>query len=345
MEITMTRRLLFLIAVLFPALFPARPVLAQIEGPVTEVQDIRANRAKYLNEVVTVEGEIAQYENDKATTSYYTLKGRYGSTISVRTSQSKPEPFARYSVTGVVSEGTVPGVRGKGLYLDEKSRRRVLTTEEVEAKRQAEQARIEADKAEQKRIVAEKEAARLRRQKAFWTYGLGGLAVLLIAAIVAVMRKRKNNDKESGGTIDEKSGGTTDEKSGGTTIETTTIKIFTPPPGTLKVLPGRLIVKEGLNGIPELRFYKQSGQVETEITFGRESGQPYRHIQLKSPTVSSKQAKLVFSNGQYTLINYASAASNPTTVNGKALGVNNAVTLHHGDVITMGEVILEYSAN
>ena len=228
-----------------------------------------------------------------------------------------------------------------------------MTTEEVEAKRQAEQARIEADKAEQKRIVAEKVAARLRRQKALWTYGLGGLAVLLIAAIVAVMRKRKNNDKESGGTIDEKSGGTTDEKSGGTTdeksggttIETTTIKIFTPPPGTLKVLPGRLIVKEGLNGIPELRFYKQSGQVETEITFGRESGQPYRHIQLKSPTVSSKQAKLVFNNGQYTLINYASAASNPTTVNGKALEVNNAVTLHHGDVITMGEVILEYSAN
>lgn len=333
----MTRRLrfLFLIAVLLTALFPAGPVLAQNAGPVTEVQDIRANRSNYLNEVVTVEGEIAQYENDKATTSYYTLKGRYGSTISVRTSQSKPEPFARYSVTGVVSEGTVAGVRGKTLYLDEKSRRRVLTAEEIEAKRQA-------NDANQERIIAETMLDSIKRKNALWIYGLGGLIILLIGAIVTVsMRKRKNDIGSAGIPL---SAQEAPPPRDATITETKTIKVYNPPPGTLKVLPGRFTVKEGLKGIPELRFYKQSGQVETEITFGRENGEPYKHIQLKSPTVSSKQAKLVFNNGQYTLINYASAASNPTKVNGKALDINGAAILQHGDVIAMGEVILEYSA-
>ena len=138
MKIAMTHRLLTFIAVLLSTQFLTGPVLAQNEVMV-DVRDIKANPATYLNEVVTVEGEVAQYENDKAATHFYTLKGQYGGAISVRTSQSEPEPFARYSVTGVVSEGTIPGMRGKTLYLSEINRRRILTAEEVEVKRQSEQ--------------------------------------------------------------------------------------------------------------------------------------------------------------------------------------------------------------
>ena len=306
MEVAMTHRFLTLIAVLLPLLFLSGPALAQKDGKL-DVRDIKANPATYLNEVVTVEGEVAQYENDETTTAFYTLKGRYGNTISVRTDQSKPKPFEAYIVTGVLSEGYVPGMADNTLYISETSRTKVGGPPPPPPPRETD----------------------------WLIYIFGGLIVLLIGAIVAVSVRKRNG-----------SGGETIKlENGGKTIKTEEVTISYPPPGTLKVLPGRLIVKEGLTGIPELRFYKQSGQVETEITFGRESGQPYRHIQLKSPTVSGKQAKLVFNNGQYTLINYAPASSNPTTVNGKPMGVNSAVTLHHGDVITMGEVTLEYSAS
>lgn len=290
-----------------------------------------------LNEKITVSGLIAQYENDQQTTAFYTLKGNYGRTISVRTSSSKPEPNDRYSITGTISEGTVPGFTGKTLYISEENRQLILSETVSNRINNAEN---RAADAEIRLNETTAEFIKEKKEKDLFIYGLIGLIVLLFGATVAIVatRNRREPALSPGPSLP-----TAPEPVKVT--ETETVVMHHAPPGTLKVLPGRLIIKEGLNGIPELRFYKQSGQVETEITFGRESGQPYRHIQLKSATVSGKQAKLVFSNGQYTLINYASASSNPTTVNGTALGVNESALLNNGDVITMGEVILQYSAN
>lgn len=118
------------------------------------------------------------------------------------------------------------------------------------------------------------------------------------------------------------------------------------PSGTLKVLPGRFRVLAGLDAVPELRFHApKDGNGQIEITFGRSSGQPYRHVQLAPKTVSRRQARLVFHDGHYDLTNYAPDESNPTTVNARPLAVNESAPLHDGDVITMGEVKFQFAAS
>ena len=120
------------------------------------------------------------------------------------------------------------------------------------------------------------------------------------------------------------------------------VNMHQPPPGTLKVLPGRLKVVGGESKLKEIRFFKTKDQVAQEITFGRNPGEPYKHIQLNSPTVSRLQAKIMFSNGVYSLINYSDV--NPTQVNGKPLRINDIVTLSDGDKIAMGDVEFVYEA-
>ena len=61
-------------------------------------------------------------------------------------------------------------------------------------------------------------------------------------------------------------------------------------------------------------------------------------------TVSRKQAKIIFADGQYTIINYAPESSNPTELNGRHLAVNESQVLKDGDKISMGEVTLLYHA-
>lgn len=129
-------------------------------------------------------------------------------------------------------------------------------------------------------------------------------------------------------------------------VEGKTIKMHLPPDDkTVKVLPGRFKVKGGLDDITEVRFFMPQGRSTTEITFGRVDGRPYEHIQLKPRTVSSRQAKLVFDGGKYTLYNHASTESNPTTHNGRALGEGESVLLTDRDRITMGEVEFEFASS
>lgn len=122
----------------------------------------------------------------------------------------------------------------------------------------------------------------------------------------------------------------------------TTVKIHRPPAGTLKVLPGRFEVAAGESELKEIRFYKVPTQPVPEVTFGRLAGAPYTHVQLNSPTVSGRQAKLTFQDGRWVLTNFAPQTSNPTRVNGRELGVDESVPLRDGDRVEMGEVALVF---
>lgn len=167
--------------------------------------------------------------------------------------------------------------------------------------------------------------------------GIAGIAAVLVALglLIFLLARRSGS------------------ASGGRTIEVTSnrgeqVRVTAPPappPGTLKVLPGRFRLLGGVNGraSEEIRVYQEPGQLEAEVTFGRGTGKKYQHIQLDSQTVSQKQAKVLFSNGQYQLINYST--SNPTTVNGTTLGVNQSAELNDGDRIVMGEVEMEYRSS
>ncbi|MEM8559323.1 MAG: FHA domain-containing protein [Bacteroidota bacterium] len=130
-------------------------------------------------------------------------------------------------------------------------------------------------------------------------------------------------------------------------FENKTIKITRPPQDkTVKLLPARFVVEEGLADVQELRFFMDAAKPVTRITFGRAAGPAYVHIQLKPRTVSSRQATLAVDRaGNYRLINHAPATSNPTLHNGRELGVDEEVPLAENDAIAMGEVRFRFKAD
>jgi hypothetical protein len=113
--------------------------------------------------------------------------------------------------------------------------------------------------------------------------------------------------------------------------------------GTLQFLPGRFEVLEGREIGQEIRFVRQPGSAITEITFGRQDGTAYRHVQLHEPTVSRLHAKMSLEDRDWRLTNLS--ATNPASVNGKPLPAENgSVVLRDGDRVEMGEVVFRFRA-
>jgi FHA domain-containing protein len=116
-----------------------------------------------------------------------------------------------------------------------------------------------------------------------------------------------------------------------------------PMDGTLQFLPGRFEVVEGRDIGQEIRFVKQPGTTSTEVTFGRQDGAPYKHVQLHEPTVSRLHAKMTLEEKDWRLTNLS--ATNPVSVNGNPLGADNgSVLLRDGDRVELGEVVFRFRA-
>jgi predicted component of type VI protein secretion system len=116
-----------------------------------------------------------------------------------------------------------------------------------------------------------------------------------------------------------------------------------PMDGTLQFLPGRFEVLAGREVGQEIRFVRQPGSPQTEITFGRQDGVAYRHVQLQEPTVSRLHAKVTLEGNDWRLTNLSS--TNPANVNGTSLSVNNgSIVLRDGDRVEMGEAVFRFRA-
>ena len=140
------------------------------------------------------------------------------------------------------------------------------------------------------------------------------------------------------------------------TVEGTSVRYWRPADGTLQFLPGRLEVITGRDTGHEIRFVRTPGPDGTRVTFGRAEGAPYRHIQLREPTVSRSHARMTLENapspGNSTSSPVAHwrlenlSATNPVVVNGRPLGTGggeaSAVALVDGDRIEMGEVVFRF---
>lgn len=109
---------------------------------------------------------------------------------------------------------------------------------------------------------------------------------------------------------------------------------------SLEHLPGRLVVAEGADAGLELRFVHLPDAAESVVTFGRSEGPPYRHVQLLEPTVSRTHARLAFDAGDWLLTNLS--RTNPVSINGVALGDEEAHLLYDGDRIEMGTLAFRY---
>lgn len=178
------------------------------------------------------------------------------------------------------------------------------------------------------------------------------LLVLIIAIIIAVLmlfvKKQPKQTKDYSGmsrNINDQIEPTIKSPTPTQTVGET-VKMTIPPPGTLKVLKGRMEIVDGETQLKEIRFYSLPQQTSLEFSFGRNPGEPYKHIQVNHPTVSRDQARLLYNNGSYTLINKADPVSkNATKINDEEIPINEARILKDGDKITMGVVSMIYREN
>jgi hypothetical protein len=118
--------------------------------------------------------------------------------------------------------------------------------------------------------------------------------------------------------------------------------VHTVPPmdGTLQFLPGRLEVVDGESPGRDIRFVRTWGETP-EITFGRVTGPPYRHVQLRSQTVSRQHARMQYVDARWKLTNLSQ--TNPVLINGEALdSAHGNRVLRDGDQIEMGEVVFRF---
>jgi pSer/pThr/pTyr-binding forkhead associated (FHA) protein len=126
----------------------------------------------------------------------------------------------------------------------------------------------------------------------------------------------------------------------GSMVEGHRFRFSTPVEGTLQFLPGRLEISSGLDTGREIRFVRVPGPNGTEVTFGRNEGPLYRHIQLRDQTVSREHARMTFLDGRWQLINLS--RTNPVAHNGRVLGWEEQRPLEDGDRLEMGEVVFSF---
>ena len=335
-----------------------------VPQPVTRIEAIRKNLP--LLEKRTIEGLVMQHiDSSERTTSFYIIKDDYGSVIRVLTSQELPEVNAKYRVTGIVSRDS----KRKHLYLDEKER--TLLKRPLDARREiAAPVTVRAEDASagpvppsiqpaprepvskgattEDPVLHETMASRSLVQTVksgiilhpFWSLAIGVLALTFFGTLMGATLLAASRGRSSVTSINQRPAPAPEE-----TLEGSTIKIHAPPPGTLKLLPGRLEVVSGDDTIHEIRFYKSPGQTTPEITFGRTTGAPYRHVQLKPMTVSAQQARMTFFDGSWALTNLAKPSSNPTRLNGRQMDPGETARLSPGDQIEMGEVMFNFHAS
>jgi hypothetical protein len=321
-------------------------VLLQLAGPaVAQESTLKvSDLGREINNVVTVEGFVTRYQEDFATTELYHLRDDWGGVVMIRTKPPKPKVGERLRVTGTVTVDprlNIPSII--------ETERAVLPAPgapaAVEKPKDSDGDGVPdaTDRCPQEYGPASNGGC---PETNYLLYGLIAAPIVVLVALTTVLLKLRSQPAKTreDEQRDRGLGTGTRPPDPGEIIEGATIKMHAPPPNTLKLLPGSFEVVAGDPEVEEIRLYRTSPDPEIETTVGRLPGEPYRHIQLKLQTVSRKQAKLVFSNGEYSLINYAPETSNPTRINGREMAVNESRVLEEGDRIQMGEVELIYHA-
>ncbi|WP_310570024.1 FHA domain-containing protein [Gemmatimonas sp.] len=125
-----------------------------------------------------------------------------------------------------------------------------------------------------------------------------------------------------------------------TAFDGQSIRYSVPTDSTLQFLPGRLEVVGGPDVGREIRFVRTPGRDAIEVTFGRNEGPPYRHVQLHDATVSRAHARMRFRDGRWSLSNLS--ATNPVLRNGLVVDGDVDLPLVEGDRIEMGEVVFRF---
>ncbi|MGE5341127.1 MAG: FHA domain-containing protein [Candidatus Omnitrophota bacterium] len=295
------------------------------------VKDIKNYAYHYSREVVKVEGKVIRLCSDEkpsSTTRGYFFQDDFGDEIKVVTLDGYPEVDKHYRITGMVVVNITDTDKAE-VNIVEHHRDVLSNSPEVKQP---------ADNGQQQ--------TQFKEPKNNSKFLILFIAILIVFVLIAVFVYIKiNNNKKKGDIHDSQESSlfpgsldsdTNEYPEPDSFIEDLTIKMSAPPPGTLKLLPGRLEMIAGYDKVKEIRFYKLPTQEETEFSFGRSPGPNYIHIQFKSPTVSSKQAKLIWTNKKYMILNYST--TNPTKVDDVVMEKDQSLPIGEGTKIEMGEV-------
>ena len=118
------------------------------------------------------------------------------------------------------------------------------------------------------------------------------------------------------------------------------VRYSVPTDSTLQFLPGKLEIIGGPDVGRDIRFVRTPGRDAIDVTFGRNEGPPYRHVQLHDATVSRAHARMRFRDGRWLLSNLSD--TNPVLRNGLIVDDAEDHPLVEGDRVEMGEVVFRF---
>lgn len=302
----------------------------EVEGQqTTRVEDIRTNPRAHVNETRQLEGTVDRFvDMGTATTHAYYLEDDFGHQLRVLTTSSPPDRGERVRVRGVITldEQGNP-------YLQAGQASVLVDEEEVVA--------APAPEPSPSPPPTSAESGGTGVDPLLLAFG-GGFLVLIVVMLFVLMRGQREPElapaaaSAGGGTAAPPAPSARQEVApdDGDAFDGKTVKFTAPPPGTMKLLPGRLEIIGGDDKGREIRFLNQGSRVP-RITFGRSDGPAYKHIQLKAPTVSREHARMTLSGKTWNIENLST--TNPVRVNGHEIP-SDGQTLDGGEEIDMGEV-------
>lgn len=298
----------------------------------TSIEEIHNNPKKFDGNNVIVKGLVTQYVEGTGSTSYYLLKGDYGSIIKVNTAAGAPETNKKYTVEGIVYINEKTGTP----FISEKSR----NPEEVVSQYGKEDSLTNVTSTPPPPYLL--------------YYILIGAIIILIVTYFILKNKQKSkaltstyqapygSPTESGKGYSVKTGQDIDYENN-FRDDFKTVRITTTSPKTLKFIPGKLTI---VSGEDTGKSFKIAGYPTPEgniVSIGREEingDRSYSHIQLMQKTISRKQAELVQYNGRLYIKNLSE--TNMTQLNGIELKVGEQAELKSGAVIRLGELEIKY---
>ena len=294
-----------------------------------EIGAILKSPGAYVHEKVEVEGIVEKLIGDQGrSTVFYILKDDFGDAMRVRSAEGHPEAGKRYRITGVVSIHA----NSKEPYISES--KRVL---QEKAPIAPPPVMPEPEEEDDTLLIVGLVVLGLAlvgiagflasRQKG------GAPAAAPVPAVESVVAAPEGEEPE-----EEVAPGPPATE----VFETSTIKIELSP-ATMKFMPGSFEILSGEEQGEKIRIQGYPTKDGAETTIGREEiagDRRFAHVQLKQPTVSRQQAKLVVRGGAYQLVNLGE--TNPSQVNGRELAVNESVALEPGDTVRFGEVELRF---
>lgn len=283
------------------------------EGSIS-IDELKNNfKSKYKGEKVTLVGWVtAEKRVDTVSIKSYYLRDRFASLIQIRTDEELPEINTKIKLDGIALEDPEFG----DIYIQELKR--------FVEKREEEDAPI------------------VSKENKWIPYLIAIIIVVFVALVVLIIwmnkiqkEPMKEEKREKGREeIKEKVERDLEVEE---VAEYNTVKVYK----TVKALPGKLaILREGKETDP---FHLTDSTGKGEIPIGRESPDIKEGIRIidKSNTMSRRQAKILYRNKKFYLLNIAGEEVNPTIVNGKELEKGEEVELNLGDIMEMGNVKLK----